>query len=289
MPSHLQEWLLKIIKEYYLNMTNSKLELLKNWFRNHKGTVTAFSGGVDSSLVLYVSKLVLKENAIGLISNSESLKSKDFKIATSFCEHHDIALEIIKTNELNDPNYADNPTNRCFFCKNHLYEAMVGVIQKKYPDYTILNGTNLDDLGDYRPGLQAASLHKIQSPLVELEITKKEVIEMANELGLETANKPPSPCLSSRIPYGIKVNNERLKQIENAEYLLNDFGFQTVRVRNNGDEASIEVPNNEIEKLMEKFEVISIGIRNLGFKKVAIDNEGFVSGKLNRVLHDKTV
>jgi uncharacterized protein len=268
---------------------SDKLTLLKNWFKNHKGTVTAFSGGVDSSLVLYVSKLVLGENAIGLISNSESLKSKDFKVATSFCEHHKINLEVIKTDELNDPNYTANPSNRCFFCKNHLYEAMIDVIQEKYPEYTILNGTNLDDLGDYRPGLQAANLHKIQSPLAELKISKKEVIEMANELGLETANKPPSPCLSSRIPYGVAVNNERLKQIENAEYILNDFGFDTVRVRNNGDTASIEVPSNEIDKLAAKFEVISIGIRNLGFKKVKIDNEGFVSGKLNRVLHDKTV
>jgi uncharacterized protein len=267
----------------------SKLELLKNWFRNHKGTVTAFSGGVDSSLVLYVSKLVLEENAIGLISNSESLKSKDFEVATSFCEHHNISLEVIKTDELNDPNYTANPSNRCFFCKNHLYEAMIDVIREKYPDYTILNGTNFDDLGDYRPGLEAANIHHIKSPLVALKINKKEVIEMANELGLETANKPPSPCLSSRIPYGTQVNSQRLEQIENAEYILNDFGFETVRVRNNGDEASIEVPNGEIEKLVEKFELISMAIRNLGFKNVKIDNEGFVSGKLNRVLHDKTV
>lgn len=268
---------------------SDKLSLLKNWFRNHKGTVSAFSGGVDSSLVLYVSKLVLRENAIGLISNSESLKSKDFDIATSFCENHNIKLEIIKTDELNDPNYSSNPSNRCFFCKNHLYEAMIGVINAKYPTFTIVNGTNYDDLGDYRPGLEAASIHQIKSPLVELKITKKEVIEMANELRLETANKPPSPCLSSRIPYGTQVNNKRLKQIENAEYVLNDFGFDTVRVRINGDEASIEVPNGEMEKLIEKFEMISIGIKNLGFKKVKIDNEGFVSGKLNRVLHDKTV
>lgn len=265
---------------------SEKLILLKNWFKNHEGTVTAFSGGVDSSLVLYVSKLVLEENAIGLISNSESLKLKDFEVATSFCKHHHIALEVIKTDELNDPNYTSNPSNRCFFCKNHLYEAMTDIIKKKYPKYTIINGTNHDDLGDYRPGLQAAANHLIRSPLVELKISKKEVIEMANQLGLETANKPPSPCLSSRIPYGIAVNHTLLKQIENAEYLLNDFGFHQVRVRNNGDEASIEVPISEMENLIENFEYISVGIRNLGFKNVRIDKEGFVSGKLNRVLND---
>ena len=267
-------------------MMTTKLEALKTWFENHEGTVTAFSGGVDSSLVLYVSKLVLKENAIGLISNSESLKLKDFEIASSFCNHHGINLEVIKTNELNDPNYNENPANRCFFCKNHLYEAMVDIIQEKYPTYTILNGTNFDDLGDYRPGLEAAKIHHIKSPLVELKITKKEVIEMADALGLETAFKPPSPCLSSRIPYGTSVNSMRLKQIENAEYLLNDFGFNEVRVRHKGDIASIEVPIYDIEKLNEKFEYISIGIKNLGFKKVSIDKEGFVSGKLNRVLNE---
>jgi uncharacterized protein len=265
---------------------SKKLLLLKNWFKNHKGTITAFSGGVDSSLVLFVSKLVLKENAIGLISNSESLKSKDFEVATSFCSHHNISLEVIKTNELKDPNYTANPSNRCFFCKNHLYEAMVEIIQERYPGFTILNGTNFDDLGDYRPGLQAAKLHNIQSPLVELQITKKEVIEMANELGLETAYKPPSPCLSSRIPYGTAVNSEILKKIENAEYVLNNFGFNQVRVRYQGDEALIEVPDFEIDMLNRKFNEISSGIKKIGFKHVVIDQEGFVSGKLNRVLHE---
>jgi pyridinium-3,5-biscarboxylic acid mononucleotide sulfurtransferase len=263
----------------------SKLVLLKKWFDDHKGTVTAFSGGVDSSLVLYVSKMVLGENGIGLISNSESLKAKDFEIAVNFCDNHDIKLEVIKTEELKDPNYASNPANRCFFCKNHLYSEMVEIIQDKYAQYTILNGTNLDDLGDYRPGLQAAELHHIRSPLAELEISKKEVIEMADALGLETAFKPPSPCLSSRIPYGTQVNNKRLKQIEKAEYVLNEFGFQNVRVRYGREEASIEVPSNEIPFLESQFEEISREIKELGFLKVKIDIEGFVSGKLNRVLN----
>ena len=162
---------------------------------------------------------------------------------------------------------------------------MVEIIQDKYPKYTILNGTNLDDLGDYRPGLQAAQKHQIRSPLAELQISKKEVIEMASELGLETAFKPPSPCLSSRIPYGTQVNNNRLRQIEQAEYVLNDFGFDNVRVRYRGDEASIEVPSDEIPSLESQFEEISKRIRELGFLKVKLDMEGFVSGKLNRVLN----
>ena len=264
---------------------HSKLNLLKNWFKNHTGTVTAYSGGVDSSLVLYVSKLILKENAIGLISNSESLKSKDFDIASLFCKHHNIFLEVIKTNELKDSNYTSNPSNRCFFCKNHLYQDMIEVINDKYPKFSIINGTNFDDLGDYRPGLQAAKIHQIQSPLAELKICKKEVIEMANFYGLETANKPPSPCLSSRIPYGISVTNKRLKQIEKAEDLLNNYGFNQVRVRYINGNASIEVPNIEIETLNEKFNEISTKLKTFGFDDVIIDNEGFISGKLNRVLH----
>ena len=264
----------------------SKLKLLKKWFENHKGTVTAFSGGVDSSLVLYVSKLVLGDKGIGLISNSESLKARDFEVATAFCQKHKIKLEIIKTEELSDPNYTSNPANRCFFCKNHLYEAMMDMIQSSYPQYTILNGTNLDDLGDYRPGQQAAKMHQIRSPLAELQINKKEVIEMADALGLEAAFKPPSPCLSSRIPYGIQVNNERLRQIEQAEYILNQFGFLHVRVRYRGEEASIEVPVSEMEILKNRFDEISNGIKVLGFSKVTIDEEGFVSGKLNRVLNE---
>jgi uncharacterized protein len=264
----------------------SKLAALKHWMKDLKGTVTAFSGGVDSSLVLYVSKLMLGDKAIGLISNSESLKFKDFQEAIAFCRKYKIKLEVIKTEELSDPDYTSNPINRCFFCKNHLYEAMVDIVHSKYPGHTILNGTNLDDLGDYRPGLQAAQLHQIRSPLSELKISKKEVIAIADALGLQAAFKPPSPCLSSRIPYGTKVNNERLRQIEKAEYVLNEFGFHHVRVRYMGEEASIEVPASEIETLKSRLDEISIGIRELGFSKVTIDEEGFVSGKLNRALNE---
>ena len=163
---------------------------------------------------------------------------------------------------------------------------MAEIIYSSYPEYTILNGTNLDDLGDYRPGQKAAKIHQIRSPLAELRISKKEVIEMADFLGLETAFKPPSPCLSSRIPYGIQVNNQRLRQIEQAEYILNEFGFLNVRVRYRGEEASIEVPVSEMETLKNRFDEILHDIKALGFSKVTIDEEGFVSGKLNRVLNE---
>lgn len=264
----------------------TQLNSLKNWFGRHKATITAFSGGVDSSLVLYVSYMVLGKKGIGLISNSESLKSKDFQEAVQFCEKYGIQLEIIKTEEIQDPQYTANPVNRCFFCKNHLYEAMIDMVQKKYQGYTIINGTNFDDLGDYRPGIEASKLYNIQSPLAELKIRKPEVIAMANYLGLPNAFKPPSPCLSSRIPYGTAVTAQRLKKIEEAEFLLNQYGFHHVRVRYRGEMASIEVPEDQIPVLKTHLAPISLGIRSLGFKKVVIDEEGFVSGKLNRVIHE---
>ncbi len=264
----------------------TQLEKLKKWFENHTATLTAFSGGVDSSLVLYVSHLVLGPKARGLISNSESLKSKDFQEAVAFAKAYGIALEVIKTDELQDSNYNSNPNNRCFFCKNHLYQAMVDIVQVKYPKHCIINGTNLDDLGDYRPGIEASKLHQVRSPLAELGINKASVIAMADQLGLPNAYKPPSPCLSSRIPYGTAVNAERLAQIEKAEYLLNQYGFQQVRVRYRGSLASIEVPHPQIEQLRAQFIPISFGIQALGFETVEIDGEGFVSGKLNRAIHE---
>ena len=267
-----------------MTSTVKHIDRLKGWFQNHKGTVTAFSGGVDSSLVLFVSKLVLDNKGVGLISNSESLKSRDFIEAIEFCDEHDVLLEVIKTNEINDSNYTSNPANRCFFCKNHLYESMIDLIQVKYPGYTILNGTNLDDLGDYRPGLQAAKNHQIRSPLVELKIDKKMVIEMADYLGLKSVYKPPSPCLSSRIPYGTPVNANRLKQIEKAEYILNEYGFMQVRVRHYGSTASIEVPIQQMDSLQLVFGNVSEEIKKLGFTQVLVDKEGLVSGKLNKAI-----
>ena len=261
-----------------------KLSLLKRWFEEQKGTVTAFSGGVDSSVVLYVSRLVLGDKGIGIISNSESLKSNDFLGAKEFCKKYDIILKVIKTKEIDNPNYIANPSNRCFFCKNHLYKDMLAIVYKTYPGFTVLNGTNSDDLGDHRPGLEAAKNHMIRSPLAELDINKKEVIEMAKYLGLETATKPASPCLSSRLPYGSKVTNTKLRQIEKAENILNDIGFKNVRVRHYGAKASIEVPYEQIDELKSRIAGVLHVFREIGFTKVEIDNEGLVSGKLNRVL-----
>ena len=265
-------------------MHRSKLKKLERWFKDKPGTITAFSGGVDSSLVLFLSKKFLPNRTVGCISASDSLKRKDYEEAVDFCFNYEIPLEIIKTKEILDKNYYSNPANRCYFCKNHLYTD-IQQVEQKYPGYFVLNGTNSDDLGDYRPGLEAARQHGIKSPLVECGISKIEVREMAKKLGLPNWDKPASPCLSSRVPYGLEVTPEKLRQIESAEDVLNQFGLEDVRVRHYGSEARIEVPVSELPKLQSHLEEISGLIKEIGFENCVVDEEGLVSGKLNRSIN----
>jgi uncharacterized protein len=268
------------------SMIESQIEKINNHFTGYKGTITAFSGGIDSALVLYLSRKFLgKEKAIGVISNSESLKNKDYQLARDFASEHDIQLRTIYTNELSDPNYNANPHNRCYFCKMHLYEELVKM-SEEYPDFIITNGTNADDYGDYRPGIKAADEHRIRSPLAELGIRKEGIRQLARYFNLTIWDKPASPCLSSRIPYGMAVTEKKLAQIEKAEDILNRYGFIDVRVRHYDDICKIEVPAAQIEKLVDQSNTILPQIQSLGFRKCVIDQEGLVSGKLNRSLHN---
>ena len=265
---------------------NEKLQFLENWFRQRKGSIVAFSGGIDSSLVLYLArKFQGRDGAIGVISNSESLKNKDFNLAKSFCEEFDIQLRVIKTDELSDSNYSQNPINRCFFCKDHLFHDLQEM-KKEYPGFEVLSGTNYDDLGDYRPGIDAAQKNLVISPLVDCKVTKDEIREIARHFNLPNWNKPASPCLSSRIPYNQAVTLEKLKQIEAAEDILNNYGFEDVRVRHFGTFGRIEVQKDDLETLLSIKDKVYSDIKNLGFARVEIDEEGLVSGKMNRVLNN---
>lgn len=263
---------------------NEKLKSLENWFSKRKGSLVAFSGGIDSTLVLYLSrKFQGRENAIGVISNSESLKNKDFNLAQSFCEEFDIQLRIIKTNELSDTRYSENPINRCFFCKDHLFHDLQE-LKKEYDGFDILSGTNTDDLGDYRPGIDAAQKNQVLAPLVECKITKEEIRDIAKHFNLPNWNKPASPCLSSRIPYNQNVTLDKLRQIEAAEDILNSYGFEDVRVRHFGTFGRIEVQKEDLEKLLLVKDKVYTEIKKLGFARVEIDEEGLVSGKMNRAI-----
>lgn len=264
--------------------TEEKLAKLETWFREWPGSIVAFSGGIDSSLVLYLSRMWQgRDGAIGVISKSESLKTKDFELAQSFSKQYDIHMEVIETRELEDKRYNENPVDRCFFCKEHLYTDLQA-ISAQYPGYPVLNGTNADDYNDYRPGMKAAAKYEIFSPLAECGIVKEEIREIARHFGLPNWNKPASPCLSSRIPYTHAITRKKLVEIEAAEELLNSFGFDDVRVRHYGDHGKIEVPREEVPRLLEMKASVVEKIREIGFPEVVIDEEGLVSGKLNRDL-----
>jgi pyridinium-3,5-biscarboxylic acid mononucleotide sulfurtransferase len=262
-----------------------KEQKLKEWFSKHPKVVVALSGGVDSCLVAFAARKYLgKENLIAVISDSASLKERDLKDAEKFCFDYDINLEIVDAREIDDPNYASNPIDRCFFCKSALYTELQSLIENKYPEYVMLNGNNFSDLGDYRPGLKAASEFHAFSPLAECEFNKEDIRELAQHFNLFVWDKPASPCLSSRFPYGESITIEKLKMVENAEEVLFDYGFHTARVRHLGVTARVEVPADHINQLEHNFEEIRSKILAIGFKFCEIDKEGFITGKLNRVL-----
>ncbi len=269
------------------NTTQQKQEALEQWYKNREGSIVAFSGGIDSTLVLYLArKFQGRDKAIGVISNSESLKKRDFDLAKDFCRQFDIQLEVIKTKEIEDERYVQNPANRCFFCKEHLF-VDIGAIAAKYPGFAVLSGANFDDLGDFRPGMDAARKYEVLSPMVECKVSKNELREMARYFELPNWDKPASPCLSSRIPYMHEVTAEKLRQVEAAEEILFNAGFSDVRVRHYGTLAKVEVHKEEMEKLFSIQNEIITAIEALGFEKCEIDPEGLVSGKMNRVLADK--
>jgi uncharacterized protein len=273
--------------EFNNSQNKTVFEKLKSEYKSYNKVLIALSGGVDSCLAAFLGRKILgKDNSIAVISNSASLKDKDYQIAVKFCKDHDINYEIIYTKELDNKNYTSNPNNRCYFCKNELYTELNELLQKEYNDFKIINGNNYSDLGDYRPGLASASEQNIFSPFINCKIDKSTIRELAKHFNLEVWDKPASPCLSSRFPYGEEISVPKLKRVENAEEILNDFGFDEVRVRSYGDIAKIEVPENKLSLLNKKFPQIEKEIKKIGFTNCEIDIEGFISGKMNRVLNE---
>ena len=262
----------------------SDLEKLRDWFRECPGALVAFSGGVDSSLLAFLSQHFLgRAQTLAVISASPSLKLSDLDEAKDFARINDLSIRVITTKEMENPSYFSNPSNRCYFCKHTLYDELAD-LRKDYTGWWVLNGTNRDDLGDYRPGLKAADEFEVRSPLSDCGIDKEGVRALAAHFKLQCWDKPASPCLSSRVPYGEEITVKKLRQIEDAEALVKDAGFPINRVRHYGDTARVEVAEDLQIKLAENREAIAAGIRKLGFAQVDFDEEGFVSGKLNRVI-----
>jgi len=260
------------------------LPALENWFAECPGALVAFSGGVDSSLVAYLARRYLgKERSRAVISASPALKLSDLELARDFAREHDIALEVIVTEELENPNYFNNPENRCYFCKHTLYDELDD-IRARHPGWWIINGANADDAGDYRPGMKAAREFEVRTPLLNCGLDKVAVREIAAHFSLSCWDKPASPCLASRVPYGERITFDKLRQIERAEAVVAGLGFPINRVRHYGDTARIETPHDRLGELLAHEKNLRASLAKIGFAKVEIDAEGFVSGKLNRAI-----
>ncbi len=262
---------------------SSKYKELKRVIDRYDSAVIAFSGGIDSSLVAFVAAEVLGSKALAVTSGSASLKRSDLNLAESLGNTWGINHEVIVTDELSKPDYRSNPINRCFHCKTSLYTSLADICDEKNIE-VIFNGTNLDDLGDHRPGLIAAENYQVCSPLVEAAFTKADVRSLAKELGLKNANKPQSACLSSRFPYGTSIDENLLSQVEQSENILEALGFTQFRVRHHGELARIEVIESEFNKAMKYRAKIDEGLRSAGYKYISLDLTGFRSGSLNEGL-----
>ena len=246
----------------------------------------AFSGGVDSAVVAKAAQVALGKHAVAVTGVSASLASGELAEACAVAEQIGIRHEILQTRELENPDYTENSPRRCFHCKSELYTQM----QQKLSEWevtSILNGANLDDRGDYRPGLEAATEWNVQSPLAECGMRKEDVRRLAEYWKLPIWNKPATPCLSSRVAYGEEVTPERLAMIDSAEKFLRDAGYGTVRVRYHaGDLARVEVPVDRIGPLAaaaERQRLIA-ELQKIGFRYICLDLEGFRSGSQNLVL-----
>lgn len=261
----------------------AKYKKLKEVTRSLERVVVALSGGIDSSLVAYVAAKELGENALAVTSGSESLKQADLVLAQEITSEWGLAHEVIHTREIDNANYVSNPNNRCYYCKSTLYSDL-DQIAKEGGYSWVLNGTNSDDLGDYRPGLIAAEEHKVKSPLLMCDFNKQDIRDLAAHLKLRNANKPAAACLSSRVPYGTAITKPLLKKIEDAERILAATGLSQFRVRHHGDVARLEVMVDEFELVMANRSSLEQQIKALGYGYVALDLKGFRSGSMNEPL-----
>ncbi len=271
-------------------MLEQKLEQLKNLFAEMDRALIAYSGGVDSTLVAKIGYDVLGDRALAVTSVSPSLLPEELEDAYVQAAYIGIPHKVVQTHEMDNPNYTANPVNRCYFCKSELHDTLKPLAtQLGYP--YVVDGVNADDLRDYRPGIQAAKERGVRSPLAELGITKAEVRQLSQQLGLSWWDKPAQPCLSSRFPYGEEITVGKLQRVGRAEIYLRRLGLQNLRVRSVGDTARIELPSEQIKEfvLTTDLQAIISAFQEFGFVYVTLDLEGYRSGKLNQVVNRETV
>ena len=262
-----------------------KLVQLKTYLKSLGRVAVAFSGGVDSTFLLKAAQDVLGDQVIAITAKPYSFPDREMNEAKAFCRDQGIRHFVCKFNELEIEGFCENQPNRCYLCKKELFGEIAQIAEKQKIPY-IVEGSNLDDDGDYRPGLAAVSELGVKSPLRQAGLYKKEIRELSKEMGLPTWKKPSFACLSSRVPYGEQIMEEKLEMIDRAEQLLLDRGFQQVRVRIHDRLARIEVLPEELEKLIEKNtrQEIITNFKSYGFAYVSIDLEGYRTGSMNETL-----
>lgn len=258
----------------------AKLADVRERLRTCGSVLVAYSGGVDSALVMVLAHQELGDKALACIGISPSYPTREMRAAVKFAEDLGIPYRQVDTEEYLNPNYAANPVNRCYFCKSELHDQLKAIAQEE--DWAwVLDGTNASDLGDHRPGIDAAREHNVRSPLVEAGITKPDVRAIARHLGLPVWDKPAMACLSSRVPHGTAISPSLLRQIEAAEDVLVGLGFEQFRVRHHDEIARIEVPVHDFPAMLRHHDAIVEGVKAAGYRFVTLDLAGFRSGSLN--------
>ena len=262
---------------------SEKLHKIRNFIKNLNSVCVAYSGGVDSTLVASLAFEQLGSKAVAVTGVSPALAEKLLDEAKSQAKWIGIHHLEIETSELDQSSYSENPKNRCYACKKELH-THTKYLSKKLNYKIVCDGVNLDDLNDYRPGIQAAKEAGVVSPLAKFKFTKQDIRDISRALGFPWWDKPAQPCLSSRFPYGHRITNERLKMVEKAEEYIKKGGISEVRVRCQGSTARIEIPKDELQIFCKEFDFNALVnyFTNLGFNCTSLDLEGLISGKLNR-------
>ncbi|MCL5674592.1 MAG: ATP-dependent sacrificial sulfur transferase LarE [Candidatus Omnitrophica bacterium] len=267
-----------------LKPLKKKFEILEKIIRELKKSAVAFSGGVDSSFLLKYSIDVLgRENVVAVIEKGELYPEEETQSAIKLAEEFQVKYFIIEADQMKDTYFTQNPVDRCFHCKKDLFGNIKKIVP---PDFCIVDGSNADDVKDFRPGEKSKKLFNVRSPLQEAELTKDDIRKISKEMGLPTWNKPSFACFSSRIPYGKKITREKLSRIEKAERYLKNKGFWQVRVRDYGKTCRIEVLPDEFAKILKERDEIVKELKKTGYLYITLDLAGYRTGSMNEILEN---